>query len=144
MEKKLKRARFALMTMFEVLEKDIIQMKSRKQKKVHARMFYNYYLWKVFKVPHVDIKNYIDLEQPNTSFDLGKKIQSIYAEKTNDVIIEFDGKDFLIKHMNIISQLSDIFASDRGFEPGEFELDIFKITIINTKTYEEELIKCER
>ena len=44
MEDKLKQARFALMTMFEVIEEDIVEMKSRKQNKVHARMFYNYYL----------------------------------------------------------------------------------------------------
>ena len=33
MEEKLKQARFALMTMFEVLENDIVEMKSRKQNK---------------------------------------------------------------------------------------------------------------
>ena len=39
MEEKLKQARFALMTMFEVLEKDILFMNSRKQNNVHARMY---------------------------------------------------------------------------------------------------------
>ena len=37
----------------DVLEKDILYMNSRKQPIVHARMFYNYYLWKKHKVPHV-------------------------------------------------------------------------------------------
>ena len=44
MEKKLQRARFALMTMFEVLEKDILFMNSRKQNNVqgmhHATSIY--------------------------------------------------------------------------------------------------------
>jgi len=31
MEEKLQQARFALMTMFEVIEEDIVEMKSRKQ-----------------------------------------------------------------------------------------------------------------
>ena len=50
MEEKLKQARFALMTMFEVLEKDILFMNNRKQNNVHARMYYNYYLWKKFNL----------------------------------------------------------------------------------------------
>ena len=53
MEKKLQEVRFALMTMFEVLEKDIVEMNSRKQANVYARMFYNYYLWKIQKVTNV-------------------------------------------------------------------------------------------
>tara|TARA_R110001592_G_scaffold223703_1_gene479201 strand:+ start:168 stop:515 length:348 start_codon:yes stop_codon:yes gene_type:complete len=59
MEEKLKQARFALMTMFEVLETDIIEMKSRKKNKVYARMIYNYYLLKIIKIPHVKIKHHI-------------------------------------------------------------------------------------
>ena len=76
MEEKLKQARFALMTMFEVLEKDIIQMKSRKQKKVYARMFYNYYLWEKHKVPHVHIKNYIEGMHHATSIYLKNKLET--------------------------------------------------------------------
>jgi hypothetical protein len=37
--------------------------------------------------------------------------------------------------------LSEILANDEELEVGEFELDIFKVTITNIKTYEEELIK---
>jgi chromosomal replication initiation ATPase DnaA len=76
MEKKLKQARFALMTMFEVLEKDILYMNSRKQPIVHARMFYNYYLWKKFKVPHNHIKNYIEGMHHATSIYLKNKLET--------------------------------------------------------------------
>ena len=76
MEKKLKEARFALMTMFEVLEKDILYMNSRKQNNVHARMFYNYYLWKKFKVPHNHIKNYIEGMHHATSIYLKNKLET--------------------------------------------------------------------
>ena len=75
MEEKLKQARFALMTMFGVLEKDIVEMKSRKQPIVHARMFYNYYLWKKHKVPHVHIKKHIKGMHHATSIYLKNKLE---------------------------------------------------------------------
>ena len=89
MEEKLQPARLALMTMFKVLEKDIIQMKSRKQKKVHARMFYNYYLWKVFKVPHNDIKKHIDGMHHATSIYLKNKLE-FEMEKYDSVATEWE------------------------------------------------------
>jgi len=75
MEEKLQQARFALMTMFEVLEKDILFMNSRKKNNVHARMYYNYYLWKKFKVPHNHIKDYIDGMHHATSIYLKNKLE---------------------------------------------------------------------
>ena len=92
MEEKLKQARFALMTMFEVLEEDIIQMKSRKQKKVHARMYYNYYLWKKFNIPHNHIKYYIDGMHHATSIYLKNKLE-FEMEKYDSVGMEW--KTFL-------------------------------------------------
>lgn len=92
MEEKLKQARFALMTMFEVLEEDIVEMKSRKQNKVHARMFYNYYLWKVFKVPHNDIKKHIEGMHHATSIYLKNKLE-FEMEKYDSVGMEW--KTFL-------------------------------------------------
>ena len=76
MEKKLKRARFALMTMFEVFEEDILEMRNRKQNNVQARMFYNYYLWKVYNIPHNHIKNYIEGMHHATSIYLKNKLES--------------------------------------------------------------------
>ena len=72
-----------------------------------------------------------------------ERVKPYDNEKNNDILIEINAKDFVIKHMNIISQLSEIFANDE-LEPGEFELDIFKITVVNTKTYEEDLIICKK
>ena len=92
MEEKLKQARFALMTMFEVIEEDIVEMKSRKQNKVHARMFYNYYLWKVFKVPHNDIKKHINGMHHATSIYLKNKLE-FEMEKYDSVGMEW--KTFL-------------------------------------------------
>ena len=89
-------------------------------------------------------EGYVRQEQKNTLFDLYDRVKPYDNEKGNDILIEFDTKDFQMKHMNIISQLSEIFANDEELEVGEFELDIFKISIIDTKTYEGDLIKCER
>ena len=45
---------------------------------------------------------------------------------------------------NNLFQLSAILSNDKQIETGSFELGIFKITINKIKTYEENLIKCER
>ena len=89
-------------------------------------------------------EGYIRQEQDNTLFDLKDRVKPYDNEKNNNILIEFDAKDFQIKHMNIVSQLSEIFSNDEELEIGEFELDIFKITINNLNTYERELIKCTR
>jgi len=84
MERKLKRARFALMTMFEVIEEDILEMRDRKQNNVHARMFYNYYLWKNFNISHNKIKNYIEGMHHATSIYLKNKLE--YEMKKYDSV----------------------------------------------------------
>ena len=87
-------------------------------------------------------EDYINREQPNTDFDLTKRIYSIDSEKQNDIEIRFDGSKFNNNSFQYIQQLSEILANDK-LELGSFELDIFEITIYNTKTYEGDLIKCE-
>ena len=89
-------------------------------------------------------QDYIDREQPNTMFDLNKRIYSIDAEKQNDIEIRFDGDKFNNNSFQYIQQLSEILANDEELEVGSFELDIFEIKINEIKTYEEELIKCIR
>jgi hypothetical protein len=89
-------------------------------------------------------EDYIDKEKSNTDFDLTKRIYSIDAEKQNDIEIRFDGLRLNENSFNIIQQLSEILANDEELEVGSFELDIFEISINKIKTYEKELIKCER
>ena len=92
MEEKLKQARFALMTMFEVLEEDIVEMKSRKQNKVHARRLYNYYLWKKHNIPHLHIKKHIKGMHHATSIYLKNKLE-YEMDKYDSVAMEW--KTFL-------------------------------------------------
>lgn len=86
------------------------------------------------------VEKYIELEQPNTSFDLRERIstENIDFDKHN-IILEFDGAKFNQNSYNIIQNLSEII--DESGEIGIFELDCFKVTINNLNTYEKDLIK---
>ena len=87
-------------------------------------------------------KAYITTEQENTMFDLKERVKSRIEETTdNDIIVEFDAKEFTPEQFNYLAQLSEILANDEELEVGEFDLGIFKITINKIKTYEKELIK---
>jgi glycosyltransferase involved in cell wall biosynthesis len=83
--------------------------------------------------------HYLDLEQPHTKINLADKIKVIgYTLPNNDVTVEFDGTKLTQDSFNILMQLSEIITESG--EIGTFELDIFKITINNMVTYENELI----
>ena len=87
------------------------------------------------------IAGYIGMEQDNTMFNLKDRVKYTSDEVTNDVVVEFDGREVTGEQFQYIAQLPDILK-DSG-EVGEMELDIFKITINKLETYEKELIKCE-
>jgi len=91
---------------------------------------------------YVDNKfSYIELEQPNTKFDLIKRVLYINENNPdleNDIVLEFNGNDFRQSSFNVIQNLSEILT-DSG-EIGTFELDCFKITITQLTTYEDTLI----
>ena len=90
------------------------------------------------------INGYIEHEQPNTLFDLRERVNSKMNNVTNDVIVEFDARQFTPEQFNYIAQLPEILSNDEELEVGEFELGIFTVTVNRIKTYEEELIVCER
>jgi len=83
-------------------------------------------------------EDYKQREQVNTLYNLNDRVYSIHAEKNNDILVRFDGKQLTNESFNFLTSLPDIIR-DSG-ELGEFELDIFEITINSLKTYEEELI----
>jgi len=89
------------------------------------------------------VNTYIEKEQSETDFDLKDRVQGLFDTGGDDVTLEFNASDFNQESFNIITSLSEILANDEQLEVGEFELGIFKITINNLETYEEELIKCE-
>ena len=84
------------------------------------------------------IKNYINLEQPNTSFDLQEKIKPYDSEKQNEILVTIDGSKFTQQDFQIIQQLSAIIQESG--EVGEFELGNLSIEIIKMNEYQNDLI----
>ena len=81
-------------------------------------------------------------EQPNTMFDLGKRIKmygTADITEYHDVVEEFDAQALNQTNFQVIVNLSEMLQ-DSG-EIGEMEHDIFKFKIQSLQTYEEELIK---
>ncbi len=86
-----------------------------------------------------DYKQYIEKEQLNTSFNLYNHIRPYDNEKQNEILVSFDITQLNQQNFQIIQQLPDIIK-DNG-EIGSFELDIFKIDIIQMNEYQDTLIK---
>jgi len=84
------------------------------------------------------VNKYIEEEQPNTQFDLSKKLHSLYTEPDNDVVIRFDASKLNQDNFQIIVNLSEILQ--QSGEVGEMELEIFEFFIKSLDTYERELI----
>ncbi len=84
------------------------------------------------------VNKYIDEEQPDTQFDLKKKIHSDHFEPNNNVILEFDCHQLTPQNFQILVNLSDILKESG--EVGEMELEIFKFKIKSMETYEKDLI----
>ena len=84
------------------------------------------------------VNGYIKEEQPNTQFDLSKKIHSQHIEPKNDVVVEFDCNLLSPQNFQILVNLSDILK-DSG-EVGELELEVFKFKIKKLEDYSKDLI----
>ena len=88
------------------------------------------------------IEAYIKDEQPNTSFDLKKRVHSLTGEDKydyDDIIVEIDGENFTQQDSQTLQQLPEIIK-DNG-EIGSFELGNLKITIMQMTEYQNDLIK---
>jgi glycosyltransferase involved in cell wall biosynthesis len=86
--------------------------------------------------------DYVEIEQANTEFDLSKRVLTIKNNDPiaeNNIVIEFDATKLTNENFQLLQQLPEIIQESG--EIGEFELDIFKITINSLETYEHTLIK---
>ena len=86
---------------------------------------------------------YSEKEQPNTSFDLTKRVFVIGhndPHSENDIVVEFDGNQLGNHNFQYIQQLSEIIK-DSG-EVGECGLDIFKINIYSLDERQQNLVVC--
>lgn len=84
------------------------------------------------------IKNYIDIEQPNTIIDLNQKVRTYGSEKNNEILVEIDGKNFTQQDFQIIQQLPQIIKSSG--EIGKFEIGNLTLEIIQMEEYQNNLI----
>jgi glycosyltransferase involved in cell wall biosynthesis len=85
--------------------------------------------------------SYREQEQSNTKFDLSKRILTTQyndPKGENDIVIEFDTRNFSQQSFDIITQLPEIIKESGDI--GTFELDIFKITINSIVEYQNDLI----
>lgn len=85
--------------------------------------------------------HYIEQEQPNTRFDLTRRVLHIEhnaPSDENDIIVAFDATRLTQQNFQYIQQLPAIIAESGDI--GEFEIDIFRISIYSMETYENKLI----
>jgi hypothetical protein len=85
------------------------------------------------------IKNYIDIEQPNTIIDLNERVKPYDNEKNNEILVEIDGNTFRQNDFVNIQRLSQII--ENSGEIGKFELENLSIEIIQMNEYTKDLIK---
>jgi hypothetical protein len=91
------------------------------------------------------IDSYIETEQPNTRFDLTKRVFCIgYNDPTgeNDIVVSIDGNTFTQLDFQYIQILSEILK-DSG-QPGTFRLGNCQISIVSLNATESNLIVCKR
>tara|TARA_B100001250_G_scaffold282049_1_gene244287 strand:- start:303 stop:1520 length:1218 start_codon:yes stop_codon:yes gene_type:complete len=84
------------------------------------------------------VNKYIEEEQPNTQFELKKRIHSDHIEPKNNIVVKFDATKLTQDNFQILVELSSILKESG--EVGEMEYDIFKFEIKSMDTYEKELI----
>ena len=96
--------------------------------------------------PDINIVDYIAKEQKNTLYNLQSRVwyNDGEARLDNDIVVEFDATQLTNENFHHLTQLPEILSTDKRLEVGEFELDIFKIIINEIKTYEEDLIVCQK
>jgi len=88
------------------------------------------------------IDSYIEKEQPNTNYDLSKRVFYIghnYPEGENDIVVVFDASQLNNNNFQYIQQLPQIIKESG--EIGEFQLDAFTIIINHLQEYQNDLIK---
>ena len=84
---------------------------------------------------------YLQKEQSNTTFDLNKRVLHIshnVPHGENDIVVEFDASRLTQQSFQYIQQLAAIIADSGAI--GEFEIDIFKITIYSLEEQQNKLI----
>lgn len=98
-------------------------------------------------LPDIDpsiVDEYLKIEQPNTLYDLSKRIHTgaLPEYVPNEIVVTFDATKLTQSNINYISKLAEIIQ-DSG-DVGEFDLDIFNIDIRGMGHYEDWLIEVDK
>ena len=84
------------------------------------------------------VNTYIEQEQPNTTYDLKKKIHTIHTEPKNDIVISFDATKLTQEDYNAIQQLGFIINESGAI--GKFKLGNLNVTINKLEQLQNNLI----
>jgi hypothetical protein len=87
---------------------------------------------------------YISKEEKTSHFNIGNKLRASKpsTDFTNDILVEFRAEEFRQEHYQFIENLMFILE-DSVTEIGDFEYDIFKITVNSLETHEKKLINVD-
>lgn len=86
----------------------------------------------------LDVTSFINNLQPGTPFDLSKRVKKLTDEKTNQIVVTFNGKQLTQENFGVITSLAKLIK-DSG-EIGEFELGIFSFSIKGLDTFQDKLV----
>lgn len=94
-----------------------------------------------------EIQEYINKEQPNTMYDLTKRVflfrQNKDVEYVGQILVSFDGRQLTQeKFQVVVTQLSSIL--DQLEDVGEYEFDIFNVEVRALNHFEDKLIVVDK
>ena len=92
----------------------------------------------IYITDDVTKQQYCTYEQPNTKYDLQDRIKVGDSHYRNDIVVQFDGSKLTQENFEYLQQLPQILQ--QSGEVGEFELDVFRITIKSLQQYQMNLI----
>jgi len=81
------------------------------------------------------VDSYIQQEQPNTAYDLTKRIVNSH---TSDIVVRLDGKTFNSEDFQYIQMLPDILKENQAV--GKFQLGNMELTVERLVEYQDQLI----
>ena len=97
-------------------------------------------------LPISECEKYIKEEQPNTFYDLTKRVFPNEKSKTlfeSDIMIKFDARKATRETFNYVAEMPFILG-DQLTEVGNYQFDIFTVIVSRVKHYERELIFCDK
>ena len=78
----------------------------------------------------------------NGEYSLSEVYNKILEQSENDIVVRFDATQLTNESFKYIQQLAEIFEANE-IEEGDFEFDIFRVTVNSVKAYHKQLIRYE-